>query len=283
MVRRHELSDEEWDVLSGLLPRTETGRPRRDDRVVLNGIVWKLRTGSAWRDVPERYGSWRTLYTRFRRWALDGTFTRMLEAVQAQKDAAGDVDWLVSVDSTITRAHQHAAGARKKGPGPAETAYAHALGRSRGGLTTKIHLACDGRGRPLGFVVTGGNVNDCTQFEQVLAQIRVRRPGPGRPRTRPDHLLGDKGYSSRGIRNYLRKRGIPHTIPERSDQQANRGRRGSNGGRPPAFDKERYKQRNVVERCFNALKQYRAIATRYDKTRESYEAALTIASLLMWI
>ncbi|MFJ6443659.1 transposase, partial [Streptomyces sp. NPDC091649] len=100
MVRRHELSDEEWDVLSGLLPQTETGRPRRDDRVVLNGIVWKLRTGSAWRDVPERYGSWRTLYTRFRRWALDGTFTRMLEAVQAQKDAAGDVDWLVSVDST---------------------------------------------------------------------------------------------------------------------------------------------------------------------------------------
>ncbi|OKJ26531.1 transposase [Streptomyces sp. CB02366] len=115
MVRRRELSDEEWDVLSGLLPWTETGRPRRDDRVVLNGIVWKLRTGSAWRDVPERYGSWRTLYTRFRRWALDGTFTRMLEAVQAQKDAAGDVDWLVSVDSTITRAHQHAAGARKKG------------------------------------------------------------------------------------------------------------------------------------------------------------------------
>ncbi|WP_406079069.1 IS5 family transposase [[Kitasatospora] papulosa] len=283
MVRRHELSDEEWDVLSGLLPRTETGRPRRDDRVVLNGIVWKLRTGSAWRDVPERYGSWRTLYTRFRRWALDGTFTRMLEAVQAQKDAAGDVDWLVSVDSTITRAHQHAAGARKKGQGPAETAHTHALGRSRGGLTTKIHLACDGHGRPLSFVVTGGNINDCTQFEQVLAQISVRRPGPGRPRNRPDHLLGDKGYSSRGIRNYLRKRGIPHTIPERSDQQANRRRRGSNGGRPPAFDGERYKQRNVVERCFNALKQYRAIATRYDKTRESYEAALTIASLLMWI
>jgi transposase len=118
MVRRHELSDEEWDVLSGLLPRTETGRPRRDDRVVLNGIVWKLRTGSAWRDVPERYGSWRTLYTRFRRWALDGTFTRMLEKLQAQKDAAGDIDWLVSVDSTITRAHQHAAGARKKGQPP---------------------------------------------------------------------------------------------------------------------------------------------------------------------
>lgn len=118
MVRRHELSDEEWGVLPGLLPRADTGRPRRDDRVVLNGIVWKLRTGPAWRDVPEKYGSWRTLYTRFRRWALGCTFTRMLEAVQAQKHAAGDVDWLVSVDSTITRAHQHAAGARKKGQIP---------------------------------------------------------------------------------------------------------------------------------------------------------------------
>ncbi|WP_416070029.1 MULTISPECIES: IS5 family transposase [Streptomyces] len=283
MVRRHELSDEEWDVLSGLLPRTETGRPRRDDRVVLNGIVWKLRTGSAWRDVPERYGSWRTLYTRFRRWALDGTFTLMLRTLQAREDAAGDIDWLVSVDSTITRAHQYAAGARKKGQSPQPSAHHHALGRSRGGLTTKIHLACDGRGRPLGFLLTGGNVNDCTQLEQVLQQVKVSRQGPGRPRTRPDHLLGDKGYSSRKIRSYLRKRGIPHTIPERADQRANRRRRRSSGGRPPAFDTERYKQRNVVERCFNALKQYRAIATRYDKTRESYEAALTIASLLMWI
>ncbi|MFB7174161.1 transposase, partial [Streptomyces sp. NPDC056254] len=76
MVRRHELTDVEWEALSGLLPQSSSGRPRLDDRRVLNGIVWKLRTGSAWRDVPERYGPWRTLYTRFRRWALDGTFTR---------------------------------------------------------------------------------------------------------------------------------------------------------------------------------------------------------------
>ncbi|WP_107488329.1 IS5 family transposase, partial [Streptomyces sp. or20] len=145
------------------------------------------------------------------------------------------------------RSHEHGNGAD-----PAEAAHAHAIGRPRGGLTTRIHLACDGRGRPLGFVVTGGNINDCAQLEQVLAQIRVCRPGPGRPRTRPDHFLGDKGYSSRDIRDYLRKRGIAHTIPERSDQQANRRRRGSGGGRPPAFDKERYKRRNVVERCFNA-------------------------------
>ncbi|GGS32832.1 transposase [Streptomyces nojiriensis] len=113
VVRRHELSDVEWEVLSRLLPPAGFGRPRMDDRVVLNGIVWKLRTGSAWRDVPERYGSWQTLYTRFRRWALDGTFGRVLRAIQAEKDAAGDIDWRVSVDSTIVRAHQHAAGGKR--------------------------------------------------------------------------------------------------------------------------------------------------------------------------
>lgn len=82
---------------------------------MLNGIVWKFRTGTAWRDVPERYGPWQTLHTRFRRWSLDGTFERMLRAAQTGADAAGDIDWLVSVDSTAVRAHQHAAGARKKG------------------------------------------------------------------------------------------------------------------------------------------------------------------------
>lgn len=91
------------------------GRKRLDDRTVLNGIVWKFRTGTAWRDVPEWYGSWATLHTRFRRWAKDGTFERMLQAAQAKADAAGDIDWLVSVDSTVVRVHQHAAGARKGG------------------------------------------------------------------------------------------------------------------------------------------------------------------------
>jgi transposase len=115
VIRRHELSDAEWDLIRPLLPRPARGRPRLDDRTVLNGIVWKFRTGVAWRDVPERYGSWASLHTRFRRWATDGTFERMLQAAQARADAAGDIEWLVSVDSTVVRAHQHAAGARKGG------------------------------------------------------------------------------------------------------------------------------------------------------------------------
>ncbi len=118
MIRRYELSDAEWESLSRYLPSAVTGgRPRTDDRRVMNGIVWKIRSGAPWRDVPARYGSWKSISTRFRRWALDGTFTRMLAGAQADADAAGDIDWLVSVDSTIVRAHQHAAGAAKGGAG----------------------------------------------------------------------------------------------------------------------------------------------------------------------
>jgi len=113
VIRRYELTDAEWESLSPHLPSVITGgRPREDDRRVLNGIVWKIRSGAPWRDVPARYGSWKSIYTRFRRWALNGTFAKMLAAAQAAADANADIDWLVSVDSTIVRAHQHAAGAK---------------------------------------------------------------------------------------------------------------------------------------------------------------------------
>ncbi len=115
VIRRHELADHEWELLAPLLPRAATGRPRVSDRQVLNGMVYKIRTGISWRDLPERYGLWKTVYTRFRRYALDGVFTRALQQVQAQADAAGDIDWLVQIDSTIVRAHQHAASTGPKG------------------------------------------------------------------------------------------------------------------------------------------------------------------------
>ena len=132
-------------------------------------------------------------------------------------------------------------------------------------------------------MLSGGNVNDCTRFIHVMAAIRVERPGPGRPRVRPDHVIADKGYSSKAIRAALRRRGIRHTIPERADQQANRRRRGSRGGRPPAFDKQLYKRRNVVERCFNRLKQWRDLATRYAKRASLYQASLILIAAVIWL
>jgi len=166
---------------------------------------------------------------------------------------------------------------------PARAAADQALGRSRGGLTTKVHLACDGRGLPLAILVTPGNVNDSTAFDAVLDALRVPRTGVGRPRRRPDAVIADKAYSSRAIRQTLRRRGIRAVIPERADQKANRVRRGRTGGRPPAFDRELYKARNVVERCFSRLKQFRAVATRFDKLAARYRAGLHLAALVLWL
>ncbi len=192
------------------------------------------------------------------------------------------------MDSTIVRAHEHPAGARpgagarveggRSGRTPGRNTVAEparpagkggaggeGLGRSRGGFTSKLHLSADGRCRPLSLVVTGGQRADCTQFRTVLAKIRVPRVGWGRPRTEPDSLAADRAYSNSPCREYLRRQGIRHSIPEKIDSQAARLRKGSHGGRPPGFDEERYKKRNTIERAISRLKKSRAVATHYVK------------------
>ena len=147
-----------------------------------------------------------------------------------------------------------------------------ALGRSKGGFSTKIHLRCDGNGLPIVLLLTGGERHETVVFEQLMEQGTVKRIGAGRPRLRPHRVVGDKGYSSGTIRRYLRRRGIRLTIPRKSNEK-HRGK----------FDKSIYQTRNVVERCFNRLKQFRRIATRYEKKAENYQAMLTLASILLWL
>ncbi|MFF3585111.1 IS5 family transposase [Streptomyces mirabilis] len=283
MSARLVITDAMWDRIEPLMPADPVrGRRWADHRQTLEAIAWKYRTCSPWRDLPAELGSFQTAHKRLIRWAVDGTWERILAAVLGAADSGEDVGWTVSVDSTVCRAHQHAAGARKRGrPGRAEPDD-HALGRSRGGLSTKVHLASDSRARPLALHVTAGQAGDAPAFEAVMARIRVPRSGLGRPRTRPEAVLADRAYSSRAIRGYLRRRGIRAVIPQPADQIGHRLRRGRAGGRPPGFDAEAYTLRNTVERCINRLKQWRGLAMRTDKLALAYRAALHLAAILIW-
>ncbi|WP_405577881.1 IS5 family transposase [Streptomyces sp. NBC_01190] len=289
---RGDLTNREWPLLEPHLPPLGSRGGRwNDHRIVVNGILFQVRTGVPWRDLPERYGSWKTVYERHRRWSADGTWDRILQGVQADADLAGRIDWsMVGVDSTSCRAHHHAAGARKARPRipkkrttPRHHRPDEGLGRSRGGLTCKIHLAGEGGCRPMALLLTPGQWGDAPQMIEVLDRIRVPRPLGGRPRTRPDHVSGDKAYSSRRNRRYLRRRHIRHTIPEPKDQRANRRRKGREGGRPTGFERDRYRRRNEVERTINRLKNSRAVATRYDKRAYVFHGTVTAAAIRLWL
>lgn len=150
------------------------------------------------------------------------------------------------------------------------------------GLTTKIHQLVDGRGRPLVILLTAGQANDAPMFLPLMCHLQVPRIGRGRARTRPDRMRGDKAYSSRAVRAHLRSRRITAVIPEPDDQAGHRARRGSRGGRPPAFDAVDYRGRNVIERRFNVVKQWRGIATRYDKLATIYRSAIILHAVITW-
>ena len=150
-------------------------------------------------------------------------------------------------------------------------------------MSTKIHHLTDGKGRPLVVLVAPGQGGDSPMFAPLLEALSVPRAGPGRPRTRPQQVLGDKAYSSKANRQLLRRRHISAVIPEPDDQIGHRRRRGSRGGRPVNFDRDQYKGCNVVERSFNQFKQWRGLATRYDKLALTYRGGVVLRAITIWL
>jgi transposase len=272
-MRRYELTDEHFALIAPELPSNDgkTGPPYHPHRPILNGIFWRLHAGAAWPDIPERYGNWKTIYDRYTTWRRNGTWDRILKALQTKLDAQGAIDWdQWSLDGTIVRAHRAAAGAEKQGPDGAAEPSNHALGRSVGGFSTKIHLLSDGNGVPLDATLTPGQTHESTQVETVMEQVAIERAS-GCIRRRPRCLAADRAYDAIRIRHFLRSRGITPVIPpKRRPGKCKRGR-------PVSYDTVHYRRRSTIEQCVGWLKECRAIATRYEKLALNYLGLVKLA------
>ena len=225
------------------------------DRLFIEAVLSLARTGLPWRDLPKDFGRWDAVYNRFRRWEVRGVWRRLWEHLQT---ADCSIACHLFIDATIVRAHQHAAGALKKYGGQA----AQALGRSRGGLSTKIHAGCRDERTGIAVVLTAGHCHESPVFDTVLAQVP-----PEPPLT---HAIMDKGDESARMREQLLAQAMLPVIPPKSNRIE-----------PIDYDKELSKLREKVERFFNNLKQFRRIATRYEKLSQTFLAFIHLVAA--WI
>lgn len=162
MLRRYELTDEEWNQIVSLLPPENSGkqgRPSKCNRTILNGIVWIARSGAPWRDLPERYGPWQTVYSRFRKWIEDGILDNIFHVLSLDTELSE-----LSIDASIVQAHQHSAGAKNRGS-------SNEIGHSRGGASTKIHAIVDAYGYPVYVMLSKGQRNDINYAIPLLDKL----------------------------------------------------------------------------------------------------------------
>jgi transposase len=273
---RHRLTDREWESIHDLFPPpARTGRPPRDRREILDAILWILRTGAPWRDLPAEFGPWATAWDLFDKWNADGTLDAILSRLRAARIDIGAVDGeLWCIDGTVVRAARCAAGgAKKKDP---DEPPDHALGRSRGGFSTKIHILCDGHGHPLHFHLTAGQAHETTAFVPLLegADERVV-DGDGEPVAWPLAMAGDKGYRAAWIDAALLEIGITPVIPskENEDREA----------RPVEFDRAAYRRRSLVECLIGWLKECRRVFSRFEKAAKNFGGMIKMAFIQRYL
>ncbi|GAB5387845.1 MAG: IS5 family transposase [Alphaproteobacteria bacterium] len=254
---RFDLTDKQWASLQPLLPPTRQGGKQADDRKTINGILYVLKMGIPWGDLPSRYGPHTTCYNRLRRWqktvylagSVSGTSSRI---------SSHDLD---------DRQYEYKGtpgGSRgaKTGLSSDERVAAEAIGRSQGGRITKINAICDERGRLRRLLLTPGNRHD------MIAVWEQMNDSPPDVQT----FISDKGYYSQELREELEAAGLQVITPARGTDDGFR-----------EHEKELYKTRNLVERCFNTLKDNRRIATRCDKLASVFQSFICIAAIKQWI
>ena len=248
-IMRYELTNDEWAAIKPRLPNKPRGIPRVNDRRVLNGICWVLRSGAPWRDLPHEFGPYTTCYNRFVRWRRAGVWSRIMDEVTAAHDAAVQM-----IDTSIVRVHQHAACiARNK---------RQSMGRSRGGLTSKIHAVVDSCGLPVRLALTTGEAHDNRLAAKLLSRLKSG-----------SMLIADRGYDADWVRTLVRQHGAWANIPPRSNRKE----------ALISFSPYLYRARNLVERFFNKIKHCRRVATRYDKLAANYLAFVQLASIRLWL
>ena len=246
-LSRHDISDDKWVKVAPLMAgRTgQLGGIAADNRRFLNAILYVAKTGIPWRDLPAQYGKWDTAYHRYNEWCKKGRWQRIFETLRDP-----DLEWLL-LDSTVIRAHQHAAGMNTGGAD-------EDLGRSRGGFGTKLHGGFDALGNPATFHLSPGQDADVTHARAVVGNLE------------PEVVIADKGYDSDPLVAELTAGGAEVVIPPRANRTT-----------PRAYDPILYKERNKAERGFSLLKQYRRVATRYEKRSRNFLGMVLVAAIMV--
>jgi len=242
------LTDEHWSRLRPIM-REHGIYDKPHLRKTVEGMLYRMRTGLPWRDLPSFFGKWISVYQQFNRWSSKNILMKIFKSLVCEPD----FEWTF-IDGSIMKAHQHSTGAASNDN--------EAIGKSVAGNTTKIHLAADAYGLPIDFMVTGGEVHDCKMAPEFIAQLPPA-----------DYTIADKGYDKEALRELIKqKKSIP-VIPRKSNSKTGNAN----------MDWGLYKHRHLVENIFARIKHFRAIATRYDKLKRNYESVVALACGVMWL
>jgi transposase len=247
-MARQMLSDEEWSKLHAIM-RKEGIYDKPNLRNTVEGILYRIRVGCPWRDLPSLFGIWNSVYKRFNEWSKKEIMMNIFNALVSEPDT----EWEL-IDGSIVRAHQHSTGGASKD--------SEGIGKSCGGNSTKILLAVDAYGLPIGFDIVEGQEHDSKSAPDLIEKLPLA-----------GEVIGDKGFDSDEVREVIRQRGAKPVIPRRSNSK-----KGNDD-----MDWGLYKYRHLVENAFARLKHFRAVATRYDKLKRNYRSVVALACGFIWL